>query len=332
MAVLVAAGLAGAGAGAAPASAATPAPRAGFSIAAEGPASWFRYHVRAGGRVHGALLVRSQSTAPERVLLRAVDVGTAATGGVEYGSRRGTGVGGWISLAREHVDLAPGATARVPFTAAIPPGAGAGDHLAGLVALNRADLRRARGGARRHGFSLRFLPRLAIAAELTVPGPRHPALALGRAGIDVTPAGAAATLLLRNTGNTLLPATGGELLLSQDGRRLLRRRVRLGAFVPGSSITYRLPLRGTPARGTYRLTGELRPRGAPAVPVDATVELGGAAVRRLRQEAGIEARGGTPAAVWAVLAAAVAAAAAFAGAWWRARRALAGRWPSGRSH
>jgi hypothetical protein len=305
---------------AAPGTAAAQRSEVGFSISAEGAPSFFRYHAPAGARIAGALVLRSESDEPERVVVRAVDVTTAATGGLDYASTRPAGVGAWIRLESDRVMLAPGTTARVPFIARVPADARPGDHLAGIVAINRSDLRRARRRGGDDGFSLRFLPRLAIATWFTVPGPREPALAVGNAGFDVTPSGSAVAVLVRNTGNVLVRRTTGRLRVLQGGRELSSQPVRLDAFVPDTEIRYRVGLRGTPARGEYRVVGTLRPAGAAPIRVDQLLEFGADAADELRAETGQEAQGGTPPWMWALLGFVALLAAAFGAAWLHARR------------
>ncbi|HEU4658615.1 MAG TPA: hypothetical protein VFR97_13890 [Capillimicrobium sp.] len=306
----------------APAAARAQQSELGFSIAAEGFPSYFRYDATPGQELRGAVVLRSESASTEHVLLRAADVTTAGSGGLDYGSGRPGSVGTWIDLERRRVALAPGATITVPFTLRVPGDAGPGDHLAGIVALNRADVRRAERRSSDEAFDLRFLPRLAIATWVTVPGPRDPALAVGNVAFDVTPSGSAVSVLVRDTGNTLIRHTGGRLRLLQGERVLTDQRVKLDAFVPNTEIRYRVPLRGTPARGEYRLVGTLRPEGAAPVAVDEVLRFGSEAQEELREETGQEAKGAIPAWMWILLAFLAAVGAAFGVGYVRARRAL----------
>jgi len=266
----------------------------GFSVAAAGFSSYFRYSLEPGRHARGALRLVSQSGRTIHVLIQGVDVGTAATGGLAYGASESDAVDRLLTLSRHGVRLDAGTTVEVPFGVAVSRALGPGDHFAGIVALNRAQVRAARRGSRRKGFSLRFLPRLAIAVQVTVPGQATHVLQFGNAGIDVTPSSTDVTLLLRNSGNKLIKRTGGRLAVSQNGRVLVRRGVALDAFVPGTTLLYRIPLVGRPAEGSYSVRGILRPeRGAP-VPVDATVSFGAAAAREFKRETGREATSSGP--------------------------------------
>ena len=311
---------AAAGGGGSSAEAAEP----GFSVSAVGFSSYFRYGLRPGRRARGTIRLVSSSTRPVDVVLLAVDVRTAATGGLDYGASQSRGLDPELKLGRRSVTLSPGGGAEVPFTASVPRSATPGDRFAGIVALNRAQVRSARRKAGKKVFSLRFLPRLAIAVQVTVPGPATHELKLGNVGMDVTPSSTDVTLLLRNTGNKLIRRTGGRLAISHNGRVLVRRRVDIDAFVPATTLLYRVPLRGSPAEGSYRVNGILRPeRGAP-VEVDEEVSFGDKAARELKRETGKEAtKSGPSAFLIAGLIAAVIIVIVLAGALLRTRRRLA---------
>jgi hypothetical protein len=261
----------------------------GFAIDAVGFESYFHYRAEPGTREAGALRIVNRSRRTLTVRLRAVDVTTAATGGLQYGTRRAGGDGRWLALARHGVRLPVGGVQTVRFRLRVPKRAAPGDHFAGIVAINRADDRAARREGGRGGLRLRFLPRLAIAVQATVPGGRTHELTTGHAGIDVTPSSTDATLALRNTGDLLVDATEGDLALFQGDTLLDRRYVDLGAFVPRTEIRLRVPFEGTPARGEYRVRGTLRPAGGRPVRVDEKIEFGEVAAQELKRETGREA-------------------------------------------
>jgi Bacterial protein of unknown function (DUF916) len=273
----------------APASLAAGGP--GFAIDAKGFESYFRYEVAPGALKRGAVRVVNRTERPTTVFVRTADVTTAAGGGLQYGTETAQANGRWVRLARSRVRLAAGAVETVRFRLRVPDGAEPGDHFAGIVALNRADVRAAR---RRQddgrGLALRFLPRLAIAVQATVPGGRTRELTTGQAGIDVAPTATGATLAVRNSGELLVGATSGDLAILQGDTVLARRYLDLGAFVPRTEIRLRVPFEGTPAEGMYRLRGTLRPEGAEPIQVDEEVEFGAEAATQFRRETGREAQ------------------------------------------
>jgi hypothetical protein len=297
----------------------------GFAVAAVGFESYFRYQLRPGEVERGRLRLISRSKRDERVQLMPADVGTAANGGLDYGSEAPRSYGRWITIARR-VTVPAGAAVEVPFTVRPEESVGPGDHFAGIVAINRRDIEDARRQQVEEGFSLRYLPRLAMTVQVTVPGPATTELSAGGLAIDVTPSGTAVNLLLRNTGDKLIDETTGSLVLRHgDGRTLLERDVEIGAFVPQTQIAYRLPLSGRPAEGRYRVVGKLRPEGADPVVIDDEVSFAEKEADELRAETGREAAGGTPTWLYIVLGAAGVLVLALAYALITTRRRLAAR-------
>ncbi len=264
--------------------------QAGFALSAAGFDSYFRYRVTPGGSETGTVRLTNLSGRPLTVLLRAADVTTAATGGLQYGSAPPGGDAQWLTLDRSRVRLAAGGAQSVGFRLRVPTGATPGDHFAGIVALNGHDLRVTRHRPTPRGLQLRFLPRLAIAVQTTIPGPSTYQLQPGNAGIEVTPSATNATLQLRNTGNRLVRATSGNLSLLQGNTPLVHHHVKLDSFVPNTQITLRVPFEGTPAHGTYRLRGTLHPTGANPVHVDQEISFDEPAARELRRETGQQAK------------------------------------------
>jgi hypothetical protein len=278
----------------------------GFALSAAGFDSYFRYRVEPGGSETGTVRLTNLSARPVTVLLRAADVTTAATGGLQYGSAPPNGDPQWLTLDRSRVRLDAGGAQGVGFQLRVPAGASPGDHFAGIVALNARDVQAARRQPSGRGLQLRFLPRLAIAVQATVPGSSSWELRAGAASIEVTPSATNATLQLRNTGNRLVRATSGNLSLLQGSTPLVHHHVSLDSFVPNTQITVRVPFEGIPAQGTYRLRGTLHPDGAKPVHVDQEISFDDPAARELRRETGQEAKSvGIPTPLAAVVGAAL---------------------------
>lgn len=264
--------------------------QSGFALSAAGFDSYFHYRLKPGGSAVGTVRLTNLSQRPLTVLLRAADVTTAATGGLQYGSAPPGGDAQWLTLNRSRVRLAAGGDESVQFRLRVPVSATPGDHFAGIVALNSRDLHTARRRRTRRGLHLRFLPRLAIAVQTTIPGGNTWELQAGDAGIEVTPSATNAMLQLRNTGNRLVRATSGTLSLLQDSTPLVHHHVSLDSFVPNTQIPLRVPFEGTPTHGAYRLRGTLRPINGKPVQVDQEINFDEPAARELRRETGQEAK------------------------------------------
>ncbi len=273
-----------------PAPAAAQHGQPGFAVSAAGFDSYFRYRVKPGGSKIGTVRLANLSGRPLSVLLRSADVTTAATGGLQYGSAPPGGDAQWLTLDQSRVRLAAGGAQTVRFRLLVPASATPGDHFAGIVALNGHDLRVAHRRPTPRGLHLRFLPRLAIAVQTTIPGGNTWELQAGHASIEVTPSATNATLQLRNTGNRLVHATSGNLSLLQGSTPLVHHHVNLDSFVPNTQITLRVPFEGIPAHGTYRLRGTLHPSGGKPIHVDHEINFDEPAARELQRETGQEAK------------------------------------------
>jgi hypothetical protein len=262
--------------------------RIDFSLVALGTDRYFIFDARPGETVAGRLGLLSRSRHARTVALRTVDVGTAASGGLDYGLGEPRAVGGWLTLERRRLTLTRGAVVHVPFTARVPDAARPGDHLAGLVAYESARRPTGRVKPRTGGLRLDFRSRLAVAVQLRVPGPRHPRLAFRGAEIVDSPSGVRIHLRIENSGNTLVERTRGTVAISREGHELIRAPLDISAFAPDSEIRYPLRLPGTPVQGVYHVAGLLEPQGAPAVRMVADVELTGTQATRFEEATGTE--------------------------------------------
>jgi hypothetical protein len=296
----------------------------GFAISPEGSSSYFMFRARPGATVHGVLRVINKTPAPKTVLLYPADVGTAATGGLQYADRASAQRGRWVSLARTRVRISGDQTVGVAFAVRVPATARPGEHFTSIVARNRRVF--TRHLQRRGTVQLRVIPRLAMTISLRTPGRLSRAMKVGRASIAVAPSGASLELGLANHGNALITAVAGRVTISQGSRDLFRSRIQLGAFVPHTAIAYHVPWRGMPVAGTYTVHGQIIPAGAAPVTFTRTFRFGATAIKRYHAQTGRPAlqAGRTPTWVLVVLALAIGVAATFAAAYTRTRRQLAG--------
>jgi hypothetical protein len=300
----------------------------GFSLAAGGARPYFTFDKRSGTTAAGRVQVVSRSGRAQPVVLEVADVGTAVTGGLDYRQGPPRATARWLRLGQRRLTLRAGEAVSVPFTVRVPLGARPGDHVAGVVASDPTELARQRRAARRGGQALRlaFRSRLAIAVVVRVPGSRRPRLAFKGAAVDASPAGVRIVLRLRNSGNTLIKPTRGDVTVSQDGQPVLTTGVDLDTFAPASEVRFPIALPGTPTQGRYHVAGTLHPNGAPPVRIDTDVEFSQRQAQRVARETGrrFHRAGGPP---WLVIALGLALlmAAGFATAYLHARRQLRGR-------
>jgi len=247
-----------------------------------------RFVARPGQTVSGAVRLRSRTGKPQIVRLQALDLVTARTGGIEFASGRPNATGAWLKLGRHDVALPARATRIIRFTARVPANALPGQHYAGIVAINRAELRRANAPADKAGVELRSVTRIALPVLFRLPGAASRSVAARRLAFASNASGSRLDLDLRSTGRLLIRGTKVDLRVSeQGGRRLFRHKATLAEFIPQTTIRYPVAWRGTPKYGTYRLTGTVKPKGGPVLRIDKTVTFGRPEAKKVRQQTGV---------------------------------------------
>lgn len=226
----------------------------GVAISAVGQPSYIRLAPHPGRALTAAVRLTNLSQRTTRLRLDPVDVGVAAAGGLSYGTARPLGAGRWLRPRARTVVLAPREERTVAFSVLVPRGTRGGEHFAALTATARPV--RVRSGARNRRVDVRFVTRLAIAVRLRLPGRLRTALRVGRASVP-RHALPALVLPLSAPGTALLPGARLSLAVTRGGRRLLRIRQVLGAFVPGGRLAFTVGWPGVPAPGRYRLDGTI---------------------------------------------------------------------------
>ncbi|MGW2280256.1 WxL protein peptidoglycan domain-containing protein [Streptomyces sp. NPDC001770] len=168
--------------------------------------SSFGYSVNPGGKTKDAMVVANHGTTALTLAVYTADGFTTGKGQLDLLTRdkKSRSVGAWVRAAHETVTVAPGRSAEVPFTVAVPAGATPGDYVGGiLTSLKQPD------GAE----GIAVDRRLGIRIKLRVSGALRPALAVedvhvsydGSAGF--AQGDATVTYSLHNTGNAVLSGT-----------------------------------------------------------------------------------------------------------------------------
>lgn len=277
-------------------------------IGADAHSGYFFFRdARPGRTMHAVVAVGNTNGKPKDILVKAQDATTTGTGGIDFVRLRNGDVGSWLSPRRKTIHLGPRESVRLPITVRVPADAQAGDHFAGVVLYNTADIRRVRKQqASGHGVTLRYISRLAVPVRVRLPGDLVAKVELQRVSFGVTPSGSSIQLTFGNVGNVLIPSSTGSVTVSQDGRRLGRQPMKFTSFLPGTTIDFPVPFKGTPAEATYRITGVLRPQFAPPVHIDRTITFGTKENDRLERATGVTAighdeGGGVPWWVWLIV-------------------------------
>lgn len=297
-----------------------------FSFSAVGTPDYHRFGVRAGDDVRGTVRIVNRSGRTRVVRLQTLDLVTGDRGGIVFRSGRPSATGAWLRLDRRDVRLRPGASARVGYSAQVPARVATGEHYAGVVAIDRADLRAAaRRPSGRRGVVLRHITRLALPVRFTVGGPAERTMAAGRADFAADAAGSRIDLPLRSTGAKLIREAEVDFAVRDDrGRTLFTHKATLGEFVPRTIARYPIAWRGRAAEGRYRLVGTVRPKGAPVIRLDQTLEFTRRRAEDLESQTGEQAAtaAGPPLLLLVGLALALVAAIAATAAYVRLRRRL----------
>jgi hypothetical protein len=138
-----------------------------------------------------------------------------------------------------------------------------------------------------------------------LPGSLTRSLALRSVRLAVEPVGASLVLGLLPGGSELIASTRIQLRVSRGARTTFRSRTTLGQLFPDAPLNYRIPWRGRPSEGDYRVAGTIRPAKAAAIRFDRTVHFGSDKAAELTQETPptgpAQPSSGTPAWVWAAL-------------------------------
>lgn len=230
----------------------------------------YGYTVSGGGRIEDGIEVVNQGTAPLHLALRPADAVLDAAGKVDMAgaAARAAGVGAWVHLQQQSVVVEPGSTLTVPFVITPPKGAGAGDHVGGIVTS---------AGGKRAGLQIR----------LRISGALKPGLAVGGVHVDydgtANPVGggsATVSYTVRNTGNTILSARQAVSVAGPLGvwKRAAARVGDTPALPPGATWQVSAPLRDVaPAlrvRATVKVTPLLIDAAGSTAPL-AVVQAGG---------------------------------------------------------
>jgi hypothetical protein len=299
--------------------------KVGFYIAAVRKPS-LRFQAKPGATITGHVRVQNLAARPRTVRLAASDLVTADTGGPSFPAATPNAIGTWLKLDRDEVRLTAHAGTTVAFRARVPAQTKPGEHYAGIVAVDAAQADAARKPAKARGrVSVHQLARLALPVRLTVPGPLSTRLALTKLRFGVDASGSSLRIGLRNAGNQIIRQTAIDLeVTTQDGRSLLEIREDVSDFITGSEISYPAAWRGPLKRGSYRVTGVIRPRGGPPLRVDQTIAFTPKLADKLKRKTGRPAAPNDGQAIWmwVALAMALTAACVITVAYLRLRRRL----------
>jgi hypothetical protein len=284
------------------------------------------------GRVlHGEVLVRNVSPNAITVRLQAADIRNAANGNADYVTAKPSGAGRWVRLAAGTVHLESHAVRRVGYTVRIPRGTGGATHYAGIVAIDAADLATAahhRKSTGSGGFSFSRVNRQALPLTIRLPGRLMRSLALHSLKIVVRPVGAGLVLGLRPGGTVLIQSAPVKLRVLRGRRTVFSYASTIGQLFPDDGLDFRIAWKGRPTKGSYRVVGVIRPKGAAPVYINQTIVFSPARAAALKQQTvavGLPPSPGMPMWVWLALSAAATLLVALSLTVWKLKRRPAAR-------
>ena len=225
--------------------------------------SYFDLTMRPGETRSLQVDVANDGQAALAVRTYASDVYTIVNGGFGGRLRQSprTGMTTWLDY-RDDVSVLPaGTSSRRRFAVTVPAAAAPGEYIAGLVLENDQPI--LGGGA----VGLAEVIRQAVAVVVTVPGPRRPGLAIGRATHLVVAGRSIVSIAVENTGNVRLKPMVGFTLFDGAGREISQASLRMDTFYAHTTTTVELPLAALLAPGAYtvRLTLDDGASGAEAL-------------------------------------------------------------------
>jgi hypothetical protein len=233
------------------AAAATAGPVFGLRAVGNPKRGYFVYAIAPGAPHAGAVIVSNTGNRSGTVKLYSADGSTGQTTGTVYlTDRKPTGAGSWVKLAQSSVTLAPGAIKRVPFTVRVPPGADAGEWVAGIVA-ETATSAKTKRSTRKTGVQIRIRNQTIIAVQVDVPGPRSASFEIGDAKTGGQRGFQQVLVHFANTGNVLQHPTGSVTILRED-KALQRLPFKMDTFLPRTAIDYPVLLKRALAPGDYK--------------------------------------------------------------------------------
>lgn len=247
---------------------------AGPALAAEGDVTWtvrtasnsygadrssFSYAVNPGGTVLDAMVVANRGKTPVELGVYTAAGFTTGTGQLDLRPKdqKATGVGTWVHATGDHVTVAPGKTASVPFKVTVPGNATPGDYVGGIVtSLTHPD--QAQG--------INVERRLGIRIKLRVGGALTPSLAIEHLHVDYSGpflgrGDATVTYSIHNTGNAVQSAQQAVSVSGPFGSLRVSAAAMTAPpeLLPGESWKVTVPVHGVSPTVRLAATATLTP-------------------------------------------------------------------------
>ncbi len=196
--------------------------------------SYFVVDGRPATRLQNSVRVTNVGSASGTVTLYPVDAFTAATGGIAFHARTDARltVGAWITLKRQQLTLAPGASQIVPFQLTIPGYVRSSQYVGGIVADDTVPQ------ALTSSLHIGVQHLRIIAVQVNLPGRPNEKLVVTGIRPDDASTSQGLLIALSNTGNTMVKASGDLQVFDRNKHLLSAQALQVGTFLPQTTIHY----------------------------------------------------------------------------------------------
>ena len=213
---------------------------------------YFDIHMTAGETRAFHVQIANNGDAAVAARTYAADVYTIINGGFA-GRLRDQSTSGstlWLDYPTGVVNLPAGSSITRAFTVAVPRTTGPGEYITSILLENDKPI----GGT--GAVALSQITRQAIALVVTVPGPRYPALAIGKASHTVVAGKSVVDVAVENPGNVRLKPVATFVLFDAAANRISEATVPMDTFFAHTATFIEVPLAALLLAGQYtvRLT------------------------------------------------------------------------------
>ena len=213
---------------------------------------YFDIHMTAGETRTFHVQIANNGDAAVAARTYAADVYTIINGGFA-GRLRDQSTSGstlWLDYPAGVVNLPGGSSITRTFTVAVPRTTGPGEYITSILLENDKPI----GGT--GAVALNQITRQAIAVVVTVPGPRYPALTIGKASHTVVAGKSVVDVAVENLGNVRLKPVATFVLFDAAANRISDATVPMDTFFAHTATFVEVPLAALLQAGQYtvRLT------------------------------------------------------------------------------
>jgi hypothetical protein len=227
-----------------------------------GSGPYFDIHMTAGETRTFDVQIANNGDAAVTARTYVADVYTIINGGFAGRLRDQSSSGStlWLDYPTEVVNLSAGTSITRAFTVGVPRSTPPGEYITSILLENDKPI----GGT--GAVALNQITRQAIAVVVTVPGPRYPELAIGKASHTVVAGKSVVDVAVENPGNVRLKPVATVALFDAAANRISEATVPMDTFFAHTATFVEVPLAALLLAGEYtvRLTLEDAAQGVRA--------------------------------------------------------------------